>query len=977
MPDFCHLHNHSYFSLLDGLSSVKDIVSCASNLGYKSLALTDHGTCAGLYQFQKACKEKNIKAILGMEGYICDDHAIKEKGNKNYHIILLAKNEIGYKNLSYLSSFGYINGFYYKPRFDFKELEAHREGLIVSTACVNGEIPYMLSHENEPRAIELANKYKEVFGDDFYFEIMIHSYMKDKEWEAKEKKIATMMYMLGKKLGIKRICTQDTHYARKEDWEAHDVLLSIQTLATIKNPDRLTFDSQDFYLKPYEQMRDLYKKIPDVLLNTVEISEKIGSNLISSSEDLLPTFNIPEGFVSEEDYLKSLVENGMKEKCLTNKKDYRERIRYEMEVIIKCKYTKYFLILWDIINFARNQGIRVGIGRGSAVSSLCLYVLDVIRLDPMKYDLIFERFLNPERISPPDVDVDFDYNRRDEVYDYLIRKYGADHCCRIGTYNKYKARAVIRSTAKALDIGKDWDRYIEKKGKNPDAKVEMTKTSLDFADAISKQVPFKAGMTLEKALKNNRELQDSMRNYPKLFECAKHIEGTLSSAGLHPAGMLVCKNPVINHIPLRNAKGVICSQYDGTEVESIGLLKYDLLAIKTLTVIDKTIKMIQERHADKLPKGFDIDKLEPNDPNVFKILNGNHATMNTLGVFQFEAYGISKLLASIHVDRFEDMIIANALYRPGPLGAGMHDMYCNYKHGRKKVEYLHPKIGETLHETFGIMIYQENIMRVAQKLAGFTGGQADTLRKAVGKKMKDLLQDMKKLFISGCVKNDIPSDIATKIFDQIEFFGDYGFNKSHSAAYAYIAYQTAWLKTYFSIEFMCNLLTGEINNNDKNEKLKAYIAATEKMKIGCALPHINKSGIEFKIGEIEKKDGTREMGIINPLTMLNGVGTKAVQNIVENQPYNNLEEFIEKTDARVVNTKVFSTLVESGCMDDWKIHRAVLLQKYPEIKKKREKDKKERQKQEKKMEKLGGASVFDDDNDNGNDDENNADKISI
>jgi len=957
---FTHLHNHSYFSLLDGLSSIKGMVSCAANMGYKSLALTDHGSCAGLYQFQKQCKEKGIKPILGMEGYICNDHTNKSKeNNSSYHIILLAKNSEGYKNLIRLSSLSNIYGFYYRPRMDFSMLEKHKEGLIVSTACASGEIPSLILSGNEKHAEQIIGKYKDVFGSDFYLEIMIHKYMNDKAQEEKEKKIANYLYKFGNQNGIKVIATQDSHYVHKSDWEIHDVLLSIQTLSHIKNPNRLTFDSQDFYLKPYEEMLDLYKKVPDVLMNTVEISEKIESGLISSSQDLLPNFVLPEGFAKEEDYLKEIVKNGMKEKGLLNKSVYRDRIRMEMNVIISCHYTKYFLILWDIVNFARRQGVRVGIGRGSAVGSLCLYVMDITGLDPIKYDLLFERFLNPERISPPDVDIDFDYDRRDEVYNYIINKYGSERCCQIGTYNRFKARAVIRSAAKALDIGKDWELYLRNKERNSSAKIDMTKNSLNLADAISKQIPFKANMTIESALKKSQEFKESMHQYPKLLECARHIEGTLSSAGVHPAGILVCKDPVVDRIPLRNAKGVICSQYDGPEVEKLGLLKFDLLALKTLTVIDKTIKMIKERHPDKLPKNFDIDKLEPNDPKIFRILNGLNVSINNLGIFQFEGYGISKLLASIRVDTFEDMIVSNALYRPGPLGTGMHDMYADYKHGRKKVEYLHPKMKENLQDTYGIMIFQEQIIKVAKNMAGFTGGQADTLRKGVGKKDKDLISEMKVLFVDGCIKNGIDKEIAQKIFEQIEYFGDYGFNKSHSCAYAFLGYQTCWLKHYFPIEFMCNLLTSELNNNDKNEKLNRYIAAAEKMKIGCASPKINQSGLEFKIITIEKKDGTQEEGLIKPLTFMKGVGDKAVLNIVKNQPYRNLEEFVRKTDSRIVNSRVFSTLVSYGCMDNWKVPHSVLMNQYSEVKKKLEKDKKGKIKQEKNTNKLGGKTLFD------------------
>ena len=483
----------------------------------------------------------------------------------------------------------------------------------------------------------------------------------------------------------------------------------------------------------------------------------------------------------------------------------------------------------------------------------------------------------------------------------------------------------------------------------------MTKNSLNMADFISKQIPFKGDMTLEVAMKTNNEFRETMKEYPKLLDISKRIEGTLSSAGVHPAGILLCKDKIIERIPLRNSKGVIASQFDGPEVEGLGLLKYDLLALKTLTVIDKTIKMVKERYG----KVIDIDGLEPNDKKVFEILNGRNSTKDTLGVFQFEASGISKLLRAIRVDGFNDMVVANALYRPGPLGSGMHDMYCGFKHGHAKIEYLHPKMGEVLKNTYGIMVFQEDFMKVSTVMAGFTGGQSDSLRKAVGKKKKDLMQEMKGKFVDGCVKNGIDIEIAKKIFEQIEYFGGYGFNKSHSCAYAFIAYQTAWLKCYYPLEFMCNLLTSEINNSDKNEKLNMYIRAAERDSITCAPANINESGTEFKIVKQEFKNGTSRIGLIKPLTMLNGVGEKAVKNIVENQPFKNLEDFVKRTDARVVNTRVFAAMVEAGCMDKvWSMPRSVLLTEYPEMKKKSVKDKKDKIKQDKEMEQYGNNTLF-------------------
>ena len=964
MSKFVQLHNHSYYSLLDGLSSIKGMVSCAYDMGYKSLALTDHGTCAGLLNFQKVCKEKGIKPILGMEAYICPDINVQDR-NSIYHLVLLAKNEIGYKNLIYLSSHASLHGMYYKPRIDFNVLANHKEGLIVSSACSGGEIPRLIWDGKKDEADMVANRYKEVFGDDFYLEIMMHTYFGDSEQEKKERKLANTICNMGKRLDIKVIATQDSHYTRKEDWEAHDVLLSIQTIQMVKNPNRLSFQSNDFYLKPYEQMYDLFGKVPSVLSNTLEIAEKIeNGDLITESKDLLPIFKFPEGFNSDEDYFSALVKRGMEEKGLINKKEYTERIKMEMDVIIRCKYTRYFLILWDIVNYARSNKIATGCGRGSAVSSLCLYVLDITKIDPLKYDLIFERFLNPERISPPDVDMDFDYYRRDELYTYIIQKYGSDYCCKIGTFNRFKARAVIRSSAKALDIGNDWELYQAAKQRNEED-VKITKKSLFMADEISKKIPFKPNMTIELALKTSDEFREAMGKYPRLLDSARRIEGTISSAGVHPAGILLCKVPVIEKVPLRRTKdGTISSQFDGPEVEKIGLLKYDLLALKTITVIDRTVRLIKETYPDKIPRDFDIDKIEPNDVNVFNMLNGLDKQKGTLGIFQFESYGISKLLADIRVTDFNDMIVANALYRPGPLGAGMHDMYCNYKHGRVKVEYLHPKMGEVLKDTYGIMVFQENVMKISRALAGFTGGQSDSLRKAVGKKDKVLLEQMKGLFIAGCVKNNIDQKIANEIFSKIEHFGDYGFNKSHSAAYAFMAYQCGWLKVHYPLEFMCNLLSSEIHNNDQNEKLDMYIAEAQKMKIGCSTPDINHSGLEFKIATIITRSNREELGLVKPLTFLKGVGEKAVESIVKGQPYKNLEDFVGRTDARIVNTRVFQTLVDSGCMDHaWKIPRNELVSKYAIIKEKLDKEKKAKKRMEEKLEKnkeeTGGRTIFD------------------
>jgi DNA polymerase-3 subunit alpha len=841
-----------------------------------------------------------------------------------------------------------MEGFYYKPRIDFELLEKHKEGLIISTACISGEIPSLILTEKD-KAKQIAEQYRETFKDDFYIEIMTHNYYNDPEQQAKEKEVAKALYKLSTETGIKAICTQDAHYANNDQWFAHDVLLSIQTTDVIKNPNRLSFGSKDFYLKSYDEMLSLYKKVPSLLSNTVEIAEKIEEKLIDSSEDLLPDFILPSGFKTEEEYLKTLVKDGMKKRGLFDKPEYRARIKYEMDVIVKCKYTKYFLIIWDIINFARTNGIIIGAGRGSGVSSLCLYVLGVTQLDPLKYGLLFERFLNPERISPPDVDIDFDYFRREEVYNYIVRKYGADRCCQIGTYNGFKTKAVIRNVTKALDLGKDWEQLLIDRQTNPALKKPISKKSLDLAGYISKAIPHKA-KDIADATKDE-DFKRLLMSYPKLLECVTHIEGTLAYAGVHPAGIIVCKDPVIEHVPLRITKETMASQYTMSEVENIGLLKFDLLALKTLTVIDNTLKMVKERKG----KEIDIDKLEPNDKKVFDILSGFDNKIDSKGVFQLESDGMSKLLRDIRVDSFEDIIVANALYRPGPLGSGMHEMYCNFKHKRRPVTYLHPKLEEVLKETFGIICFQEQIMKVAQHLAGFTMPQADSLRKGIGKKIKDILIKLEETFVNGCVKNNIPKDIATKIFEQIKYFADYGFNRSHAAAYSFISYQTCWLKKYYPVEYMCNLLTSEISNSDKNEKLNIYIYAAKRMDIIFLTYDLNKSSTEFKI---EKLPDGRE-ALRQPLTMLNGVGDKAVNSIIQNQPYISLDDFIRKVDLRLVNSKVINMLVENECMHTWCRNKDEVLDQYLGIRKNIEKEKKDEKKKEENEKRYGRESLFD------------------
>jgi DNA polymerase-3 subunit alpha len=964
--NFVHLHNHTYYSLLDGLSSPDEMAREAKLKGFKSLAITDHGTCGGWLNFQRACRKHDIKPILGCEVYISDDMKSRDKNQGIYHLTLLSKNAQGLKNLMHLSTLAETQGKYRKPRIDFNLLSQYHEGIICTSGCPAGELANAITDDDWGKCKETVGKYKDLFGDDYYLEVMSHEYQDCKsDWQATEKKIAKGVFQIGRKLGIKTICTNDCHYASKKDSQFHDTLLCVQTKANINDPKRFSFRSDEFYLKSYEEMLKIYGSAPDLLKNTVEISEKIGNeDLLQFVPDLLPHFHVPEGFNDELHYLKTLIKEGMIARGFIKRPEYRERIKFEMGVIANCGYVKYFLILWDIINFAKQEGIRVGIGRGSAVGSLVLYILGITKIDPLKYDLLFERFLNPERVSPPDVDVDFDYYKRNKIYEYIYRKYGQDHCCKIGTYNSLQSKAVVRYCAKALDIGRDWQHYQKLKAANPHQRVEMPKNSLNLADLISKQIPVSqvADTSIEGQLRDNQDFRGMISKYPKLLSSVRHLEGVLSSSGVHPAGVVICKDRIDKYIPLRESKGQVCSQFDGPEVEDLGLLKFDLLALKTLTVVDDTLSMVKERHGEDVA----IDDLEPNDQRVFAMLNGKLKGMDNRGIFQFESDGISGLLKSLRVDSFEDMIVANALYRPGPLGAKMHLLYADYKHGRKPIKPLHPKMAELLKGTYSIMVYQEDFMKIAQELAGFTKGQSDTMRKAVGKKKQKLLDELKVLFIDGCEKNGIDRNTGAKIFEQIEYFGGYGFNKSHSCAYAFLAYQCCWLKVYYPIEFMTSLLSSEIDNNDKNKKLRSYIAQAQQMGITVGNTSVNKSGKKFRI-EKRSRNGREEEFIRSPITMLDGVGLKAAESIVENQPYRGLEDFLKRVDTSKVSSKVYTALIHAGSMDAWNInpdidksnHRNGLLNNYEGVKKKVVKEKNEIKKQKQFRNQYNSGSIFD------------------
>ena len=841
------LHCHSYYSILDGFCSTELMAQTAKKHGFPAIALTDHGTCAGLYSFYKDCHKVGVKPILGMEAYFVDDINIKEKGDVRLHLTLLAKNKIGYKNLIAMSSIANLKGFYSKPRIDLNVLKAHKEGIICGSACVHGIASYYILNNDVEKARSNLVLFKDLFGDDFYVEIMLHQYNDEKKTKD-FKFVMKKLYELAQELGIMSVATCDSHYANKEDSKSHDVLLCISTKDTIKNKERFSFGSEDFYIKSFGEMMQKCPKNPAIVTNSVLIANKIEDGIIEVGKDLLPDFPLPPGETSESKYLKSLIIDGMKEKGFYDKPEYMDRFDEEMSVILGCHFEKYFLILWDVIAFARREGIRVGPGRGSGVASLCLYCLGVTQLDPIKHDLLFSRFLNKDRISPPDVDLDFDYMKQDQIFNYVRRKYGNDCTTRIGTYTSLKVKDAIRRVGKVLDVGGDFE---DVDGKFSGSWKSGEKT-LSIIGDICKVVPEKIiqadtpqeefDKTLDSKNKEADALKEFRDQYPEVFSYARKVTGTLSAAGVHPAGIIACRDPIIDHVPLRLSGDAICTQYDMMEVEELGLLKFDFLALKTLTLIDHCLALIKANYT----KVYDLNKLEPEDKDVFEMLTNG----DTDGVFQFEGGGMTNLIQNLRIDSFNDMVVANALYRPGTLGAGIHTDYCDYKHGKKKIEYAHPAMKEVLSETYGMMIYQEGVMKVSKVIAGFNDVEADTFRKGIGKKDIDKINKLKHKFVSGCISNGSDKATAEKVFELCKNFSGYGFNKCLSGSTKIINKIDG--KDY-SLEELClrkdlkvvldSYLDGQtvedevIDVFETGEKEVYEIELSNGMKISCTFDH--------------------------------------------------------------------------------------------------------------------------------------------
>jgi len=861
----------------------------AAELKFEALALTDHGNMFGVLDFYLTAKQYGIKPIIGMEAYIAPGSRKERKGGgkggkqAHYHLVLLAKNKTGYRNLMKLSSIAYLEGFYYKPRIDKEVLRQYHEGIIATSACMKGEIFQKLNNVDKQEAIKAVEEYLDIFGDDFYLEIQNHHIPEEAGYEN--------IYKLAREMGVPVIATNDNHYLLKGQHSSHDILLCIQSGKTVKDTNRMRYNTTELYLKSEQEMYELFKDKPDVLERTLEVTEKCNLE-IETGQILLPKFPLPPEFKDKtlDDYLRHEAFEGLAKLYPKITPEIQERLEYELETIQKTGYAGYFLIVKDFIDFARSQDIPVGLGRGSAAGSLVAYALGITRVDPLRYDLLFERFLNPERVTMPDIDIDFCYERREEVIEYVRRKYGEKNVAQIITFGTMASKGVIRDVARALGM-----EYA-------------------LADRISKLIPVHQGkpMPLQEALEKIPELREMNESGDPVFkELIKHslvLEGLARHASIHAAGIIIAPEDITNYVPLYQAeeKGqkIIATQFTMTGCETIGLLKMDFLGLRTLTVVHDTVQMLRK-------KGIrvDPDNLPLDDKETYELF----AEGNTVGIFQFESSGMQEYLRKLKPNRIEDLIAMNALYRPGPMDN--IDSYIARKHGKEKIEYLHPKLEPILKETYGIIVYQEQVMRIASELAGFSLGKADILRRAMGKKKVEVMEKLKVEFLQGCQANGIDEKTANDIYELIFKFAKYGFNKSHSAAYAILAYQTAYLKRHYPAEFMAATMTSEINNSSRIAEL---IEACRGMGLEILPPDVNISGAKFEVPEPGK--------ISFGLEAIKNVGKAAIHSIIEARnehgKFKNIFHLLQHVDLRSVNKKILEALVQAGALDSLEGNRA-------------------------------------------------------
>jgi DNA polymerase-3 subunit alpha len=885
--DFVHLHVHTQYSLLDGAIKLDDLVACAQEFKMPALAITDHGNMFGVIEFYKKCMAGGIKPIIGCEVYVAPQglrkkEPIKGLPDAGYHLILLVKDMSGYKNLMKLSTIGYLEGFYHKPRIDKEVLKKHSQGLFALSSCLHGEIPTLLLADNYKKAKELVEEYKSTFGEgNFFLEIQNHQI-------EEEKKAIRLLAKLAEETQVGLVATNDCHYLKKEHALAHDVLLCIQTGKKVTDTDRLKFANDNMYFKSPEEMKKLFEDFPQAIENTIRIAEQCNLSL-EFGKTHLPDFPPPQGFDDLDCYLEFLSLKGLAQRYSKVTPGLEERLKYELKVIKQMGFAGYFLIVKDFIDYAKNRGIRVGPGRGSVGGSLVAYALDITNLDPIKYGLLFERFLNPERISLPDIDIDFSDKERDKIIRYVINKYGKDNVAQIITFGTMAARAVVRDVGRALDIS-----YSE-------------------VDRIAKMIPWLPDMTLKTAIEREPELRNLVSSDPrieKLISYSEVLEGLCRHASTHAAGVVIAPEALTEYVPLyKGTKEEITTQYDMKGIEDIGLLKMDFLGLRTLTVIDETLKMLREDQNLVL----DIDVIPLDDKKTYQLFSNGE----TVGIFQFESSGMRDYLCKLKPESLEELTAMNALYRPGPLDSYMIDEYIQRKRGQKRIVYEHPLLEPILKETYGVIVYQEQVLKIASELGGYSLGKADILRKAMGKKKADLMIQQREEFKKGAKAKGIKEEVTDKIFDLMATFGRYGFNKAHSAGYAYIAYQTAYLKAHYPVQFVAATMSSEIGNTNR---IVTLIEECRRMGIEVLPPDTNESLGSFKVVETKIRFG---------LEAVKNVGHGAIEAIVCARErvgkFTSLFQFCEEVDLSALNKRVIESLIQAGAFDSVSKHRAQLM----------------------------------------------------
>lgn len=896
MSNFIHLHVHSEYSLLDASSRISELPIRAKELGMDAIALTDHGNMYGAIGFYKACKKVGVKAIIGCEIYVSQKPLeLKDKTNERYHLVLLAENNEGLRNLMKIVSIAYVDGYYYKPRVDLNVLNKYSKGLIATSACLAGEVQRYLGRRDYEGAKEAALRYNNIFGqDNFFLELQDHGI-------PEQKRVNRELIKLSKDLDIPLSVSNDVHYLNKEDARAADVLLCIQTGAKVNDSKRMKFPTEEFYLKSSDEMEALFPDNPEAIANTRKIADRCKADF-EFGHYHLPKFIVPDGYTNES-YFRELAEKGLKKRYKDIDENIKKRFNMEFQTIIEMGFVDYFLIVWDFISYAKKNGIQVGPGRGSAAGSIISYALEIIDIDPLKFDLLFERFLNRERVSMPDIDIDFCYERREEVIDYVTRKYGEDKVAQIVTFGTLQSRQAIRDVGRVLDI--------------PYSRV----------DYIAKQVPHALKITLDKALEISesfREIYEKDKETRNLIDIAKRIEGLPRHTSTHAAGVVISKNPLTDYVPLTRNDEIIATQFNMIELEELGLLKMDFLGLRTLTVIRDTINAIYKNHKKKI----DFSDFTYDDPKVLEMF----AKAETLGVFQFESGGMRLFLKELKPDAFNDLVAANALFRPGPMK--QIPKFIQSKHDSSKISYIHPILEPILKDTYGCIVYQEQVMQIVQLVGGYSLGRADIVRRAISKKKMAVMEEERKNFIygnegenvRGAIKNGVDEKSANAIYDLIIDFADYAFNKSHSVAYSVVAYRTAWLKYYYPKEFMAAQISTYTSDI---KQVSLYIEEIKRLGIELLSPNINYSQRDFTV-----EDGKIRFG----LKAVKNVGENLIKALIEARSklgkFTSLSDFVDKIQKvapSVLNKKAMESLIRCGALDDFAGNRAQFLAVYERI----------------------------------------------